>query len=154
MVKETTRIQQLLKNSWDGWMWHGNNIKIVLQDINGEKAFRKPSAGLHNIYELVMHMYCWRNFVYQHLAGNAEYKVKLNSTNDWPTSYEQTEATWSEALELLEKSQTGLVEVFEKFDDSKLEESMHGRKFNWYIFIHGMIQHDIYHSGQIAILKK
>jgi hypothetical protein len=153
-MNETLRIQQLLKNSWDGRMWHGTTVKEVLNGIDHEKAFRRPPAGSHNIYELVMHMHCWRNFVLQHLLGNADYKVVINSTVDWPTGYNTDKASWKEGLTLLEKSQHDLVAAFDGFEDSKLDEAMHTRKFSWYDFIHGMIHHDIYHSAQIAILKK
>jgi uncharacterized damage-inducible protein DinB len=154
MKTEVNRIQQLLKNSWDGPMWHGTNLKEALKGVDSEKAFRKPAAGSHNIYELVMHLYCWRNFVSQHLQGNADFKVELNSAVDWPTQYEISETSWTEALQLLEKSQSELVEAFSKFDEARLDEPMHGRKFSWYDFIHGVIEHDIYHSAQIAVLKR
>ena len=101
-----------------------------------------------------MHMYCWRRFVAEHLNGNADFKVELNSAFDWPLEYENTTTTWQQALDLLEKSQAELIDAFEKFDEARLDEAMHGRKFTWYDFVHGLIQHDIYHSGQIAILKK
>ena len=87
-MNETSRIQKLLKNSWDGRMWHGTTVKEILAGIDHEKAFRKPAAGSHNIYELIMHMHCWRNFVLQHLKGNADFKVEINSNADWPTDYE------------------------------------------------------------------
>ena len=154
MNSETSRIRQLLKNSYDGKMWYGANLKYALKDIDAEKAFRKPSAGSHNIYELVMHMHCWRNFVLVHLNGNADFKVEINSIADWTVDYEKTDANWRQALALLEKSQADLVEVLGKFEDANLDESMHARKFNWYNMIHGLIHHDIYHSAQIAILKK
>lgn len=154
MKSESSRIEQLLKNSWDGPMWHGTNLKETLKGIDAAKAFRKPAAGAHNIYELVMHMYCWRKFVYEHLNGNADFKVEINSAFDWPVEYGTTPDDWQKALDILEKSQAQLLEAFAKFDDAQLDEPMHGRKFSWYDFVHGLIQHDIYHSAQIAILKK
>jgi uncharacterized damage-inducible protein DinB len=154
MNTEVTRIQQLVKNSWDGRMWHGTNLQEAIKGIDADKAFRKPAAGGHNIYELVMHLYCWRNFVNQHLAGNADYKVIINSTEDWLIEYEKSEASWNAALQLLEKSQQELVDGLLKLNDAQLPEPMHGRKFTWYDLIHGLVHHDIYHSAQIAILKK
>ena len=135
-------------------MWHGTNLKEALAGIDYQKALRKPAAGSHNIYELVMHMYCWRRFVIEQLKGNTSYKVELNSEVDWPTHYEGTESSWKTAMETLENTQRELSTLLETFDDSKLDEMMNGRKFSWYIFFHGLIHHDIYHSGQIAILKK
>lgn len=154
MNTESARILEMLKNSWNGRMWHGTNLSEILGGIDHEKAFRKPTAGSHNIYELVMHLHCWRIFVLEHLKGNADFKVVINSSVDWPADYGTDEASWKNALALLEKSQKELEEAFASFEDSKLDEAMHGRKFSWYVFMHGMIQHDIYHSAQISILKK
>jgi hypothetical protein len=154
MKTEINRLQQLLINSWQGPMWHGTHLTEVLADIDSEKAFRKPLAESHNIYELVMHLYCWRNFAIQHLQGHADFTVELNSAVDWPVQYEASEECWKEALHLLEKSQNELVASFSRFDETQLDRSMHGRKFSWYDLVHGVVLHDIYHSAQIAVLKK
>ena len=154
MKTEVERIRQLLSNSWHGPMWHGANMAQVLAGISAEKAFQKPSSGGHNIYELVMHMHCWRNFVIIHLQGNAAFTVEINSHIDWSVEYVANEEEWSKALQLLAQSQDDLLKAFENFDGTLLDKSMHGRDFSWYDFIHGLIHHDIYHSAQIAILKK
>ena len=154
MATEILRIREMLKNSWDGRMWYGANLKQVLTDIDYEKAFRKPAAGSHNIYELVMHMYCWRKFVLEHLKGNSAYNVEINSELDWPVKYEQTAENWATALNLLESSQNELVEDLVGLKDESLDELVPGKKFSWYTLSHGLIHHDIYHSAQISILKK
>jgi len=154
MATETKRIYDLLQRDWNGPMWHGPNLSEVLNGIDWQKAFAKPGAGSHNIYELVRHMSCWRKFVLEHLNGNTDYKVELNSETDRPTQYEKTEASWKEALAELDKNQADLLEAFQNFDEQLLNNPVPGKKFNWYTFIHGLIHHDIYHSGQISILKK
>ena len=154
MKTEVNRLQQLLINSWQGPMWHGTHLTEVLAGIDSEKAFRKPLVGSHNIYELVMHLYCWRNFANQHLQGHADFSVELNSAVDWPVQYEASEERWTEALHLLEESQSELVASFSRFDETELDRSMHGRKFSWYDLVHGVVLHDVYHSAQIALLKK
>lgn len=154
MNTETARIAKLLQRNWEGPMWHGANLKEILKGISLEKAFQKTGNISHNIYELVKHMYCWRKFVLEHLKGNTSYTVALNSELDWITEYEQNEASWKEALDELEKNQKALVIAFKEFSDKKLEEFVPGKKFSWYVLIHGSIHHDIYHSAQISILKK
>lgn len=154
MNTETTRIQKLLKRNWEGPMWHGGTIKEILEGITWEKAFEKPGNSSHNIYELVKHMYCWRKFVLEHLKGNTSYSVELNSETDWIKQYEENEGSWKAALEELENNQTELVKAFENFPDERLEELVPGKKFNWYVMIHGCVHHDIYHSAQISLLKK
>lgn len=154
MASEISRLQQMLQNSWDGNMWHGTNLKQVLEGIDFGKAFRKPTAGSHNIYELLMHMHCWRKFTVEQLKGNSSYQVELNSETDWPVKYEQTEASWKTGLALFKKSQEEIMASFSNLKEEMLDEMVPGRKFTWYALIHGLIHHDIYHSGQISILKK
>ncbi|HLP51265.1 MAG TPA: DinB family protein [Chitinophagales bacterium] len=154
MNTETIRIAKLLKRNWQGPMWHGNTVQEILKDINWQMAFNKPPHFSHNIYEYVRHMHCWRRFVIEYLKGNNTYSVEINSEADWVTNYEPTEASWLAALQQLETSQTELVNAFEGFSDEKLEELVPGKKFNWYVMIHGLVHHDIYHSAQIALLKK
>ena len=154
MGTEISRISKMLKHNWEGPMWYGGNLTTVLAGITKEKAFHKPAAGSHNIYELVVHMQCWRKFVLENLKGNAAYSVEINSEIDWPTNYEFTEAAWYSATAELENSQKELLEALNNIEDSKLEELVPGKKFNWYVLLHGILHHDIYHSAQIAILKK
>ncbi len=154
MNTETLRIQKLLKRNWDGPMWYGSNLQETLKDITTEVAFNKPAGFSHNIYEYVRHLSCWRNFVLQYLKGNNSYAVDINSEADWATNYEATADSWKAALSELETLQNELVNAFETFTDVQLEETVPGKKFNWYTMLHGLIHHDIYHSGQIVILKK
>ena len=153
MSAELKHIRAMLKNNWDGSMWYGTNLSSVLKDINAEKAFQKPTAGSHNIYELAAHLLCWRTFVIEMLKGNAGYKVEINSEQDWPTAYQPTDISWNEALNHLEKSQTELMNLLNAFDESKLGELVEGRDFKYHVLLNGVLHHDIYHSGQISILK-
>ena len=154
MGTEISRIRAMIKYNWEGPMWYGGNFSAVLAGITKDKAFQKPTAGSHNIYELVAHMQCWRKFVLEHLKGNTEYSVEINSELDWPHQYEHTEAAWYGITADLEGSQKELLDLLANFEDSKLAELVPGKKFNWYVFLHGVLHHDIYHSAQISILKK
>lgn len=154
MATEIERIQKLVKNNWDGPMWHGNNLQEVLKNITWQQAFEKPAGFSHNIYEYVRHITCWRHFTVEMLKGNAAYKVEINSETDWVRHYDKTEAAWQAALSELEQNQTTLSNALATFTDSQLDELVPERKFKWYVLLHGVIHHDIYHSGQIAVLKK
>lgn len=154
MNTETARIKKLLQRSWEGPMWYGGCLQQQLQGISWEKAFHKPGSFTHNIYEYVMHMYCWRHFTLENLLGNHAYKVELNSEADWVTQYEASETTWLKALEDLADTQEKLLAALDNVNDSLLEEVVPGKNFKWYALLHGVIHHDIYHSGQIGLLKK
>jgi hypothetical protein len=133
MNTEISRIQKLLKRNWEGPMWHGTHLQAILKGISWEKAFQKPNPKVHNIYELVKHMLCWRKFVLENLMGNSSYTVALNSELDWIKDYDKTEPAWNEAVEELEANQKALVNACKKLSDEKLEELVPGKKFNWYV---------------------
>jgi len=135
-------------------MWYGSNLANALKDISLERAFQKPAHGSHNIYEMVMHLVCWRVFAIEMLLGNAAYKVEINSEQDWPVNYEATEANWKSASKQLEKTQVQLLQLLEQFEDYKLGDLVPGRAFKFHALLNGLLHHDIYHAGQIAILKK
>lgn len=154
MDKEVARIAKLLAYNWTGPMWYGGNLKDTLAGINQDKAFAKPHGSTHNIYELVVHMLCWRRFTLEHLKGNSAYTVELNSDVDWPTHYQLNQGTWENALTQLEKNQNELLDALKDFKDETLDELVPGKKFKWYVLLHGVLHHDIYHSAQISLLKK
>ena len=135
-------------------MWHGGNLKEILAGISPGRAFEKTGNVAHNIFELVCHMYCWRKFVVEQLKGNTSYSVEINSETDWITEYEGTPTEWHTALQDLENTQNELEKAFESFPEEKLDELVPGKRFSWYVLIHGCIHHDIYHSAQISLLKK
>ena len=153
MQTETGRIKKLLERNWDGPMWHGTNLMSILKDITWQQAFAKPQNAGHNIYEYVCHMNTWRRFTVEQLKGNSSYSIQINSQEDWPDHYDATEANWQVAIHELEVNQADLLSGMDMMNDERLDELVPGKKFKWYVLLHGIIHHDIYHSAQISLLK-
>ena len=153
MQPETARIKKLLERNWDGPMWHGANLMTILKGLTWQQAFAKPVNAAHNIYEYVSHMNTWRHFTVEQLRGNSSYSIEINSGEDWPESYEATEANWQKVLRALEVNQSELLSGIDQMSDDRLDELVPGKKFKWYVLLHGIIHHDIYHSAQISLLK-
>jgi len=103
----------------------------------------------HSIIELVAHMTAWRIFVIKKMQGDEVYKV--TEEMNFPAA-----ANWPEALQALDKSQAELLATLEAFDSGKLHEIVpHGSyRYSFYTLLHGIIHHDLYHTGQIAIIRK
>lgn len=154
MAAELEHIKKMLQHNWDGPMWYGGNLSEMLKGISAPQAYNKPVGLAHNIYEYVCHMYTWRRFVVEFINGNTNYCVEIDSEKDWPTQYEATEENWSSALKDLAYIQAQLLADIDKITNEQLNELVPGKKFRWYAFLHGIIHHDIYHSGQINLLKK
>jgi len=133
--------------------WHGPSVVEVLSDVSWEMASEKIMPNTHSIGELLYHMTTWRIFVIKRLQGDAEYEV--TKSRDWKTFPLFDEFEW-EALQMeLSLSQEELIAELEKREDDEfLEEIVPGREYDYYTMLHGILQHDLYHAGQISILKK
>ncbi len=148
---EISRIIAMVQNTYDGAAWHGSSILEILKKVSTEEAFME-SRHVHRICELVQHITAWRIFAINRLEGKSNYEV--TQKENWKTIRDQDEAAWSEIKDDLAKSQDNLVLALEKFSDEKLVDLVEGKAFNYYTLIHGVIQHDLYHLGEIALLSR
>jgi uncharacterized damage-inducible protein DinB len=146
MRSEIQRIINTLKHTFEKDAWHGPSVKEVLSDVNEDKIHNRIGNG-NSIIELVSHMTAWRNFVIEKLQGNASFEI--SDEQNFPKGKD-----WNAALTELNKSQADLISALEKTPDEKLQEIVPGRKFKFYVMLHGIIHHDLYHTGQIVLLKK
>ena len=150
-MNEVRRILDQLKRVFAGNAWHGPSVKEVLSGVSAEHAAARPLAGAHTIWEIVLHMTAWTRAGTRMLTGE---DVKLKPKEDWPAVSDQSAAAWERALQALELSHNELQLMVAGLNDSRLDERVPGRPYSVYFLIHGLIQHDLYHAGQIAILRK
>jgi uncharacterized damage-inducible protein DinB len=148
MENEIRNIHKLLQRSFEKNAWHGPAVKEVLENITTELAHQRLPDS-HSIIELVAHMTAWRIFVVKKLQGELEYKVKEEM--NFPPATD-----WSQAMRELDESQAKLLEALKAFDDVKLHELVphSSHNYTYYTLLHGIIHHDLYHAGQIALIKK
>ncbi|HEY7729073.1 MAG TPA: DinB family protein [Candidatus Eisenbacteria bacterium] len=151
MSNEVSRIEDQLKRAFEGNAWHGPALKEVLQGVTAPRAAAKPIAGAHSIWEIVYHVAAWEDVVRRRLAGEP---VALTDAEDWPPVRDTGDAAWSSALEGLSRGHQALRRAVSKLSDAKLKEEVPGMGYSIYHLVHGVIQHDLYHAGQIALLKK
>lgn len=155
MRTEIDRISSLLRGLYEGEAWHGRPLLEILEDITAAEACYRPAAGLHNIAELVAHLTNWRVFALEKLTGSVSYDIILDSEEDWPEINSLTTAQWRERLDNLQESQQELLDTLGRLPSShKLGETVPGRRYNFYTLLHGLLHHDVYHSGQIMQLRK
>lgn len=148
---ETERIAGQLQRAFFADAWYGPALRKLLTEVAADMAFAKPLPGGHSIWELVLHAAAWKRVVCQWLAGEA---AKVTPEEDWPEVPDTSEAAWEQALEALEASHRELEEALSALSDSRLNDPVPGKDFSLYFVLHGVAQHDAYHAGQIALLKK
>ncbi len=149
--QESQRIRGLLTRTYSGEAWHGPSVTEVLADVDIMTASRRVT-GSHNISELIRHMTAWRQFAIARLEGDDAYEVR--EEDNWQHIPFVEKADWQEAIDRLEQSQQKLIILLESIEDDKLKEVVANRPYSFYVLLHGIIQHDLSHLGQISLLKK
>lgn len=146
MKSETRTISQLLQHSFEKVPWYGPSVMETLRDISPSMVEKKIGRS-HSIIELVLHMTSWRVFVAEHLNGNDTYEVSDEMNFPKPGS-------WTGAVVALKQSQARLLEAIDRFPEERLDEVVPSRPYKFRVMLHGIVQHDIYHTGQISLLKR
>ena len=151
MSTELERIDDQLRRAFEGGAWHGPSVLEILKDVTASQATARPLPGAHNIGELVLHIAAWEDACRRRLEGD---RAELSDSEDWRAMAGTDEAAWEQVKALLIDGHRRLREAIAKADESRLDEPIVPGMPSVYITLHGVIQHDLYHAGQIAILKK
>lgn len=151
-MTEIQRIVDQMDRAFAGDAWHGPPLKSLLQGFLAEDASKHPIAGAHSIWELVLHISAWNDMMRHELNGE---QVDVTTEKDWPAVWDVSEVAWKRALDALDESHNRLRETATGLRDDQLDEVPVKRTNNTrYVMLHGVVQHNLYHGGQIALLKK
>ena len=152
-MPEAARILDQLHRAYEGPAWHGPALREVLAGVSCQTAARRPIPEAHTIWELVLHLTVWMSVPTRRIAG-AEIPT-LPPDQDWPAAPEPSEAGWQQALDQLAQAQFSLESEVSKLPDDRLREKVLGKvPYSIYTMLHGVVQHNLSHAGQIALLKK
>jgi len=152
-MPEAARILDQLHRAYEGPAWHGPALREVLAGVSCQTAARRPIPEAHTIWELVLHLTVWMSVPTRRIAG-AEIPT-LPPDQDWPAAPEPSEAGWQQALDQLAQAQFSLESEVSKLPDDRLREKVLGKvPYSIYTMLHGVVQHNLYHTAQRALLKK
>ena len=152
-MTEVERILDQLKRAYEGNAWHGPSVREALAGVTAEQAHARPLAHAHSISELVRHIAVWEDAGRRRLQGDRA-QIEISSPEDWPPAQDTSEAAWEQAKAALDRGHQALVEAIERLPESRLDEPILEGMSTVYVTLHGVIQHDLYHAGQISMLKK
>jgi len=127
-------------------------LRELLEGVTAELAAAKPIPGAHSVWELVHHIEAWERMALTTLQGKTF--ESMTGDADWPPVHETGADAWQAALERLQATTSKLVGAVRQMDEAKLDEIVAGKEFSYYFLLHGVVQHNLYHAGQIALLKK
>ena len=148
---ETAGIADQLRRAFDGSAWHGPAMLELLEDVDAGMAAARPIADVHSIWELVMHVEVWDEVAMVRLGGK---KCQPTGTDNFPLVPKVTGAAWRKAVAEAKRTHDTLVKTVAALPDARLRERVQGKRYDFYHMLHGIAQHELYHAGQIAILKK
>jgi uncharacterized damage-inducible protein DinB len=132
--------------------WHGTNLRGSVKGLSARQAVWRPRAGRHNIQELVVHAAYWKYVVTRRLTGQKRGSFALKGSN-WFARTTEDDALWRADLRLLEDSHGTLRAAVEQATERQLHRPIAGgRTALW--MVSGIIAHDLYHAGQIQLLKR
>ena len=143
---------RMLDEAFEKKAWHGPNLKGSLRGITAEEAAWRPGRGRHNIREIAVHAAYWKYAVRRRLLGEKRGSFALKGSNWFERPSTLTEGGWKNDLTLLSAEHRRLREAIITLPLSKL-----GRTSGSYTttaLIYGIANHDIYHAGQIQLLKR
>ena len=153
-MSEIARLADQVRRAFEGDAWHGDSIKELLAGVTAATAAARPIQNVHSIWELVLHIAAWDDAVLRRIGGAA---VQLTKQQDFPPVKDTSPAAWRRTVSHLEQAHNQLIEAVAGFPDSRLQDQVSGKTEDYYDFYYmfsGIVQHELYHAGQIALLKK
>jgi len=150
-ASEAVRIADQLRRAFEGNAWHGPALLELVSDVDAATAAAKPLPKVHSIWELVLHVAAWDGACHRRLSGK---KTQLTGNQNFPRVPEPTEAAWRHAIAAAKRTHNALVEAVSTLPAMRLRDRVPGKRYDFYHMLHGLVQHELYHAGQIAILKK
>lgn len=139
------RMIEELNRTWNGDAWYGPSLRPLVDGITEEEARAHPVAGAHSILEVVVHAAYWMDMTNRRITGTPP------AEKDW----RDVKATsWKAAVAELERSYTALLDRVARMSDDDMNRVVSKKNYTNFVMLLGVIEHNVYHAGQIALLKK
>jgi len=152
MPTELQRIEEQLQRAFERDAWHGPAVLETLEGLSAEQAHARPIAGAHTVWELVLHLSGSYRLVLRRLRGDGS---PLTPAEDWPQVPAPTDENWRETVRGLRALNEEVRAAVRKFPAERLDQPLVATPaYSAYTQFIGLTQHDLYHAGQISLLKR
>lgn len=149
-MDEVERIRDQIARTLEGEAWHGPPLMAILSGLDAEAASARPIPAAHTPWELALHMATWAEVTVARLRGEAP---EVSEEQNWPTPAGD-QAAWEADVTRLRQIHEELLDELGTMDAARLDEPILPGHSSVYVTLHGLVQHNLYHGGQIAILSK
>ena len=152
MTDELVRIEDQIRRSVQGESWHGPALLEVLEGLGCEEASSRPIANAHNVWEILLHLTATYLLVLRRLDGDSR---PLTPDEDWPEIPDTTDQDWSAAVDAFRVLDEHVRTRILSFAADGLDEPLVAEPpFPAYVQFIGLSQHNLYHAGQIVLLRR
>lgn len=153
---EIAALLEMLDQAFDHRAWHGTNLKGALRGVTAQEAARRPGKHRHNIWELAVHAAYWKYTVRRRILSEKRGSFPLKGSN-WfarPEPGKATEAAWKTDVALLIETHQSLRAAVAGLSPKDLDATPRGSRFSMRALVVGVAAHDLYHTGQIQLIKR
>jgi uncharacterized damage-inducible protein DinB len=153
MTPDPAQLLEIVDRAYNRRSWHGTNLRGSIRGLTGSEAARRPARGRHNIWEIVVHAAYWKYAVRRRLTGEPRGSFPLDGSN-WFVRNGANETAWKKDIALLDRTHRALRSAIESVPEDDLQRSSAGSSVTNFELIAGIAAHDLYHAGQIQLIKR
>ena len=155
-MTDLERLADQFQRAFEGDAWHGASLRELLQGVTAKQAAAHPIPGAHSLWEIVLHITSWEKMFDGAVHGKPllPWPSREISKLDWPRVPKADATNWKKAQRDLYAAAKQLHRSIAGFDPKRLTERVPGRDYDFAYAFPGIVQHTIYHAGQIAMVKK
>lgn len=153
MNKEIQSITRNLQRVNSGQPWYGRPVYELLDEVKADKVFEKPGKDGHSMIELLYHLVTWTEFCLRRVQRAKEEDPDEVEKLDW-RKIDPSHHSWAKGLASFKTANEQIIEILSTKNDDFLKEIVDYREFNFRFLLNGLIQHHIYHIGQITYIEK
>jgi len=151
---ELALLLRILDEAYERRAWHGPNLKGSLRGVGAQDAAWRPGPDRHNVWEIAIHAAYWKYANWRRLTGEKRGSFPLKGSNWFARPDVPTDQAWREDLALLDEQHRRLRAAIERLSPKRLRERSRGSRHRGDTLVYGIAAHDVYHAGQIQLLKR
>ncbi len=154
MKQKIQEIIRSLSEIFEGAPWYGDSVMRKLENVPYVIGYKTCIPESHSVAQIVGHLIAWKTFAVEKMKSNKDYSIEIDTQEDWPNIDVNSATEWEDLKRKLVAAQSRIYEILnEQKDDSFLSKKVGGEEYDFGYLLNGLIQHDIYHIGQIGLIE-
>jgi len=156
MKSELNLIITSLEQVLSGEPWYGRSVYDIIANVEAGRVYERPGNNPHSQADLLFHMLTWTEFTRDRLLGTPIEDMEAFAKMDWRRIDEHGSGdnAWAHGVEQFRKANDEILSILRNKDEAFLDERVDYREYDFRYLLHGLIDHHVYHTGQLAYLQK